>query len=117
MSERKEVALIVVEPEPAQAPVPPADGDDDVDLHFKPFRGKARRAERKKVDFSRLEKELNEAQGQIGGLVDSLEQKSPSGKFSLSEISLSLAVSAEGSIGIATVGAEASITLTYSKPG
>lgn len=117
MSAREEVSLIVVEPDAQLVSVPPAKDGDDAELHFRPFTKKAERAVAKKVDFDRLEKELTEAQDQIGRLVGSLEQGSPSGKFGLSEISLSLAVSGEGSIGIATVGAEASITLTFAKAG
>jgi len=49
---------------------------------------------------------------QLGGLLEHAQEK-PLPGWGLEEISVSLAISAEGSVGIATAGAETSIEVTF----
>ncbi len=58
-------------------------------------------------------KKVNE---QVGILIKDLTAQS-FGKMSLDEIEVSIGVSGEGSIGIATAKGEASIVLKFKKPG
>jgi hypothetical protein len=67
------------------------------------------------IDFSRFEKELEKIQGQMGSMFEKVSSEKPAGKFSLDEVSVSLAINGSGNIGIAAVGVEASITLTYKR--
>lgn len=118
MSEKEKVSLIVMEPGDGAVPPSARGVDEDFVPQSRPsVRAILGLAKPKEIDYDRLEKELNKAQSQMADLIASLEQKGPSGGFALDQISLSLAVSGEGSIGIATVGVEAGITLTYSKSG
>jgi hypothetical protein len=112
VSEGEKVPLIVVE---GEAPAGPAagDGEEVFTPHLRILPGKVGKL--KEVDYDRLKRELEKVQAQMGGVFASLDKARPSGKFSLSEVAVSLAVSGEGSVGIATVGAEATITLTYSR--
>lgn len=58
--------------------------------------------------------ELNKITGQIEKLI-AVVKTSPVGDMRLDGIEVGLAISAEGSIGIATAGVEASITLSFTK--
>jgi hypothetical protein len=52
---------------------------------------------------------------QVKNLLEQVPLKTLQG-WDLDEISVSLAISAEGSVGIATAGAEASIEATFKRP-
>jgi hypothetical protein len=73
-----------------------------------------RLAAKTEVDLGSVQSELDGMQSQIDLLLSKI-QDPKDGKFRLSEIEFGLAVTAEGSIGIATVGGEVSITLSYSR--
>jgi hypothetical protein len=66
------------------------------------------------VDVAAVRSQLDHIQRQIDSLLSALEEPAE-GRFRLSDIEIGLAVTAEGSIGVATVGAEVSINLTYSR--
>jgi hypothetical protein len=64
------------------------------------------------LDQDEVAKGLNSAIEQVQSLVAQLDTRS--GHLKPSEISVGLAISAGGGIGVATVGVEASIELTFS---
>lgn len=68
----------------------------------------------KKVDLDELQKALEKAQDEVAALLGALKHPSVGG-FHLSSVDVELSVSAEGSIGIVTAGAEASITLSFER--
>jgi predicted Zn-dependent protease len=108
VSDSQTITLIVVEAES------PAEGDDTglpkesfeqhgiKDL----FRGRP-----KKVELSKLTDRMADVQDEVDKLLSNL--KRPKAGYRLSEVQVSLAISGNGSIGVATVGAEASIALTF----
>src|SRR4051812_37809238 len=69
---------------------------------------------RKEVPLEKIEAELTRVQGEIDGVLAKVERQSRQG-FSLSEVEISLGVSAEGSIGVVTAGIDAGITLHFVK--
>lgn len=69
---------------------------------------------RKDVPIEKIDAELTRVQGEIDGVLAKVEKKSRQG-FSLSEVEISLGISAEGSIGVVTAGIEAGITLHFVK--
>lgn len=109
MSSNDEITLIVVEPE---AGTDAGDGDGLPAESFEPqsikewFRGKP-----KQVNLSALRDRMAEVQGEVDQLLASM--KPSTGGYHLAEVQVSLAISGNGSIGVATVGAEASIALTF----
>jgi hypothetical protein len=66
------------------------------------------------VPTRRLKAELDRAQGEIHALLGGVATHDAGG-FRLSEVQVSLAIQAGGTIGIATLDAEASIALTYAR--
>ena len=67
---------------------------------------------RKEVPLEKIDAELTRVQGQIDGVLAKVEKESRHG-FALSEVEISLGISAEGSIGVVTAGIEAGITLRF----
>ena len=65
------------------------------------------------IDLERAKDDIEKVQEQVECLLESVGKKD-SGKMRLAGVEVGLAISAEGSIGVATVGAEVSITLSYS---
>jgi hypothetical protein len=66
------------------------------------------------VSLSDIEKRLGKLQEQIDCVLEAVSTRDVQG-MRLTEVSVGLAVTGEGSIGVATIGAEASITLTYAR--
>lgn len=68
------------------------------------------------VDVDKLKTNLTELIGKVGAVVDAAQDAA--GAFKLEEVSVGVEISAEGGvslIGSATVGATASITLTFKR--
>ncbi len=70
--------------------------------------------DRKEVDFGRFMGRWNTLKEQIGTMIGDLTTQA-FGKMALDEVEVSIAVSGEGSIGIATAKGEASIVLKFKK--
>jgi hypothetical protein len=70
---------------------------------------------KKDVDFGQFLYSWNKLKGQIGTMIGDLTGQT-FGKMALEQIEVSISVSGEGSIGIATAKAEASIVLTFKDP-
>lgn len=115
MSSNDEITLIVVEPESeadedgAGLPTEEFELQSAKDLWHK-LRGQP-----KQVKLSALRDRMAEVQGDVDQLL--AKMKPSTGDYRLSEVQVSLAISGSGSIGVATVGAEASITLTFAPSG
>ncbi len=69
---------------------------------------------RKDVSLVKVEGELDRVQPQIDAILSKIDS-GPRNGYKLSEIEVSLSISAEGSIGIVTAGAEVGIALTFTK--
>jgi hypothetical protein len=69
---------------------------------------------RKDVNLDDVKADLDRVQGQIDTLLAGI-QAHDSERFRLSQVEVSLAVSAEGSIGVATAGIQAGIALTFAR--
>lgn len=63
---------------------------------------------------AQVKSELDTVLAQIRTMLDSVSS-APIGNFKLDGLEVGLAISAEGSIGIATAGVEASVTLKFAK--
>jgi hypothetical protein len=68
----------------------------------------------REVDLATLRSNLVDVQAQVGELLKDA-QKSPVGDMRLTQILVGLTITAEGSIGVASIGAEANLTLVYAK--
>lgn len=114
-SNKDELTLIVLEPEFA-------DGADDDGLPadtfeeqgVKEYLGRKLAAKPKQVKLSALKERLAEVQDEVGEML--AKMKPSTGGYRLAEVTVSLAISGSGSIGVATVGAEAAIALTFAAP-
>ncbi|WP_142280110.1 MULTISPECIES: CU044_2847 family protein [Mycobacterium] len=71
-------------------------------------------ARKQEVQLDEVKKQLNEIQGQLDSLLASLPNPKD-GPFRLNEVEVGLSISAEGGIGIATVGGEISLSLTFAR--
>ncbi len=71
-------------------------------------------AGRKDVPLEKIDAELTRVQGEIGAVLAKIDKDTRHG-FSLSEVEISLGMSAGGSIGVVTAGIEAGITLHFVK--
>jgi hypothetical protein len=71
-------------------------------------------AGRKDVSLHKVESELVRVQGEIDDLLAKVET-APRHGFKLSEVEISLGLSAGGSIGIVTAGVEAGVTLHFAR--
>lgn len=68
----------------------------------------------KEVDLDKLQDGLQRVQGQIDELLKSVKTSAVAG-YRLSSIEVSLGISAEGSIGVATAGVQASMSLSFER--
>ncbi len=66
----------------------------------------------KPVDLSKVKQNLDNSIAQISSVLSDLKKKAIDG-WELESVSISLAVSAEGSIGVATAGVEAAIEVSF----
>jgi hypothetical protein len=71
---------------------------------------------KKEVDLAAVAADLERTQKEIDALLGKIKVHG-SGGFRLMEVEVSLAISAEGSIGVATAGVEAGIALTFAHGG
>lgn len=76
------------------------------------FEAQGRRTQMASISIQKLEEQLVSVHGQIGALIDGLRTKLPEENRPKS-ISVGLAISGQGGIGIATVGAEVAVQLTF----
>ncbi|MGX5668885.1 hypothetical protein G6N76_08975 [Rhizobium daejeonense] len=65
-------------------------------------------------EMQQLDKRLDEIIGELQKVIGRIE-KSPVGQMELRSVEVGLAISAEGSIGIATAGVETNITLSFER--
>ncbi len=110
----KKITLIVLEPgaengADADADLPP---EDFAPEGLKDLRAKLLGKERN-VDLGTLKERMGDVQGQVEELLSGIKESA--GGYRLSEVQVALAISGSGSIGVATVGAEASIALTFAR--
>jgi X-X-X-Leu-X-X-Gly heptad repeat protein len=68
----------------------------------------------KDVDIDKLQDGLQRVQGQVDKLLEGVNQSTVGG-FRLNSIDVSLAISAKGSIGIASAGVMASMSLSFKR--
>ncbi len=69
---------------------------------------------RKEVPLDKIHSELERVQAQLDDILSNIDTQ-PKHGFRLTEVEISLGISAEGSIGVVSAGVEAGITLTFSK--
>ena len=67
------------------------------------------------LDLSKVQAELDRVQGEVDDLLGKLATE-PKHGFGLSEVQVSVGVSAQGSIAVVTAGVQASLTLVYAQP-
>jgi hypothetical protein len=70
----------------------------------------------KEVDLNTLQDGLQTVQGQIDALLKVVKDSTVD-DYRLNSVEVSLGISAEGSIGVATAGVEASISLSFERVG
>jgi hypothetical protein len=68
---------------------------------------------RKEVPLEKIHGELDRVQAELDDVLSKIDTQPKQG-FHLSEVAISLGISAEGSIGVVSAGVEAGITLTFS---
>jgi hypothetical protein len=113
MNDARTVTLIVADGVASQ--VPPAAKKEDFSEESAPaFLGRIV-GRPKDVSLDKLKENLGRAQGDIDELLTGVK-RSTVGDFQLNSIDVSLTISGEGSIGFATAGVEASITLSFGRP-
>jgi hypothetical protein len=115
MNDEKTIPIIALEPVPGSAVVPTQESEDAFSPQAKPMQALWGFGKKKEVDSGRLREGLEKIQGELGEIFASLRKQPADTGFALSEVSVALSVSGEGSIGVATAGVEASITLTFSR--
>jgi hypothetical protein len=67
----------------------------------------------RKIDSEQFLRQVEEAVEKVRAIAERI--KGRAGEFEADEITIGLAVSGEGSVGVATVGAEASIEITFKR--
>lgn len=112
MNDARKVTLIVAD-EAARQPPPGAREEDFREEAGPAFLGRIV-GRPKDVPLDKLKKNLDRAQADIDQLLTGV-RPSTAGGFQLNSIDVSLAISGEGSIGFATAGVEASITLSFGR--
>ena len=111
MNDARTLTLIV-----ADEGAPPSDTTED-DFGEQAFPAGAARLfwhRPKEVPLDTLKKSLESTQAEIDELLAGVRQSTVAG-YRLNSIEVSLAISAEGSIGVATAGVEASIALSFER--
>lgn len=94
-----------------------SDVEDEIEI-----RGEGRRWEaagslfvgRKEVSLDKIYRELDRVQAELNDVLSKIDSQ-PKHGFRLSEVAVSLGISAEGSIGVVSAGVQAGITLTFFK--
>ena len=66
------------------------------------------------VSLDDVKSQLDKVQGELDPLLDNLPEPKGGG-FQLHEVEVGLFITAEGSIGVATIGGEISLTLTFAR--
>jgi len=117
VNDTRTIPIIIPGPALQPEPAAPVESEDAFTPHARSSRALGALGKVKEVDYERLRENLEKIQGELGETLASLDREPASNGFSLSEVSVALAVSGEGSIGVASVGVEASITLTFSRGG
>ena len=69
---------------------------------------------RKEVPLDKIHSELDRVQAELDDILSKIDSR-PKHGFEISEVAISLGISAEGSIGVVSAGVQAGITLTFSK--
>lgn len=69
---------------------------------------------RKEVPLDKINGELDRVQAELDDVLSKIDTQSRHG-FQLSEVTIALGISAEGSIGVVSAGVEAGITLKFSR--
>ena len=69
---------------------------------------------RKEVPLDKINSELDRVQAELDDVLSKIDTQ-PKHGFQLSEVAIALGISAEGTIGVVSAGAQAGITLTFSK--
>ncbi len=69
---------------------------------------------RQEVDLDQIRSELEDVQDQVDSLLAQLGAKPRQG-FELSQVQVSVGISAQGSIAVVTAGVQASLTLVYTR--
>ncbi len=109
MNQERTATLIV----PAQAP-PPDGGQqkpEDFEEQAIPVIGRIFHKS-EEIPTGKLEDGLDKVQEQVGDLLGRVKASTVAG-FRLSSVEVGLAISAEGSVGFATAGVQASISLSF----
>ena len=70
--------------------------------------------DRKEVPLEKINGELERVQAELGEVLSKIDTE-PKHGFRLTEVEISLGISAGGSIGVVSAGIEAGITLTFAK--
>jgi hypothetical protein len=73
-----------------------------------------RELKEKQLDLQAVQVELDRVQAEVDGLIARLDSNQRHG-FHLSEVQVSIGITAQGSIAVVTAGAPASLTLVYSR--
>jgi hypothetical protein len=113
MTENATLTLMVVEPDGDGTPdatggnLPP----DPVELQSLGDKLRFWKIKPRDVDLTALKGQMKKIQSEVDDLL--ADVKESTGAYHLAEVQVSLAISGSGSIGVATVGAEASIALTF----
>jgi hypothetical protein len=117
MNDERTIPIIALEPVPRSAVAPTEESEEAFVPHGASLQALWGLGRKKEVDARRLREGLEKIQGELGEIFASLRKQPADTGFSLSEVSVALSISGEGSIGVATAGVEASITLTFSRGG
>jgi len=70
----------------------------------------------KQLDIGAVEQQLDRVQGEVDGLLERLSTP-PKAGFRLSQVQVSVGMSAQGTIAVVTAGIQASLTLVYENTG
>jgi hypothetical protein len=110
MNEAEKITLIV-----ASEPETSGESDEAVAQGVREQLARLRIFHRpKEVELDKLQDGLRRVQGQLDQLLTGVNRSTVAG-FRLTTVEVSLAISAEGSIGVATAGVEASMSLSFER--
>ncbi len=114
MSESDEITLIVVEPAEAIAEDGAGLPAEDFDQESVKDIGRWLKAKSRPANLSDLGDRMTKVQAEVEQLLTKM--KPSTAGYRLAEVQVGLAISGGGTIGVATVGAEASVSLTFIPP-
>jgi len=106
MEQQNDTIMLIVAGSPAAEYTDREGGSQHTSLIGKLF------SHEKPVDFSKVKQNLDSCIAQVSNVLSDLKKKAIDG-WELESVSISLAVSAEGSIGVATAGVEAGIEVSF----